>query len=127
MAVQAQSLASYFDSETAKVLRACTACGKCVEVCPVVPYAGLKECDPKTVAHSVIDFLAHRSPLTGASATFAHACNGCGVCVRSLASIVLASTSILRGLTPSGHAGMHSPHPLHACAKVAEAPVSGER
>ena len=37
MAAQTQSLASYFDSETAKVLGACTACGKCVEVCPVVP------------------------------------------------------------------------------------------
>ncbi len=81
MAAQAQSLANYFDSETAKVLGACTACGKCVEVCPVVPYAGLKDADPKTVAHGVVDFLAHRAPLAGVSATFAHACNGCGECI----------------------------------------------
>src|SRR5581483_5963663 len=37
MNTAAQTLASYFDSETAKVLSACTACGKCVEVCLVVP------------------------------------------------------------------------------------------
>jgi ferredoxin len=49
MAAKAQSLVSYFDSEIAKVLGACTACGKCVEVCPVVPYAGLKDADPKAV------------------------------------------------------------------------------
>src|SRR5260370_17338613 len=81
MAAQAQSLASYFDSEIAQVLGACTACGKCVEICPVVPYAGLKDADPKAVAHGVVDFLAHRAPLTGSSATFAHACNGCGECI----------------------------------------------
>ena len=34
MAVHAQSLANYFDSETAKVLGACTACGKCAAVAP---------------------------------------------------------------------------------------------
>ena len=81
MAAQAQSLANYFDSETAKVLGACTACGKCVEVCPVVPHVGLKDANPETVAHGVVDFLAHRAPLAGASATFAHACNGCGECI----------------------------------------------
>jgi heterodisulfide reductase subunit D len=81
MAPQEQSLANYFDSETAKILGACTACGKCVEVCPVVPYAGLKDADPKTVAHGVVDFLAHRAPLAGASASFAYTCNGCGECI----------------------------------------------
>jgi heterodisulfide reductase subunit D len=81
MNTAAQTLASYFDSETAKVLSTCTACGKCVEVCPVVPYAGLKEADPKAVAGGVLDFLAHRAPLDGAPATFAHACNGCGECI----------------------------------------------
>jgi ferredoxin len=55
MNTAAQTLASYFDSETAKVLSACTACGKCVEMCPVVPYTGLKEADPKAIAHGVVD------------------------------------------------------------------------
>src|SRR5690242_7829621 len=81
MALQAQSLANYFSSETAMVLGACTACGKCVEVCPGVPSAGLKDPDPKAVAHGVVVFLAHRAPLAGASATFAHAGNGCGECI----------------------------------------------
>jgi heterodisulfide reductase subunit D len=81
MSTQMQSLSSYFDSETSKVLRACTACGKCVEVCPVVPYAGLKDSDPKAVAQGVIDFLAHREPLTVNAAAFVHACNGCGECI----------------------------------------------
>lgn len=81
MAAQEQSLAKYFDSETAKILGACTACGKCVEICPVVPYAGLKDADPKAVAHGVVDFLAQRARLAGASASFAHTCNGCGECI----------------------------------------------
>ncbi len=76
-----QTLASYFDRETAKVLGACTACGKCVEVCPVVPYVGLKGAEPKAVASGVLDFLAQRAPLTEAAAAFAHACNGCGECI----------------------------------------------
>ena len=76
-----QSLASYFEGETAKVLNACTACGKCVEVCPVVPYAGLQGANPKTVVSGVLDFLARRAPLTEAAAAFAHACNGCGECI----------------------------------------------
>jgi heterodisulfide reductase subunit D len=81
MNAQAQSLTSYFAYETSKVLRACTACGKCVEVCPVVPYAGLKDSEPKTVAQGVIDFLASREPLSREAAAFAHACNGCGECI----------------------------------------------
>jgi Fe-S oxidoreductase len=77
----AQTLASYLESEIANVLDACTACGKCVEICPVVPYVGLKAADPKAVMHGVVDFLAHRRPLEGDSATFAHSCNGCGECI----------------------------------------------
>ncbi len=76
-----QKLASYFESETAKVLGACTACGKCVEVCPVVPYVGLKEAEPQTVMRGVVDFLGRRAPLAGAAAAFAQACNGCGECI----------------------------------------------
>ena len=49
--------------------------------------------------------------------------NACGVWLWTVETLEQVSMIILRGFTPSGHAGMQSPHPLHCLAQVAE--VSG--
>ena len=63
------------------LLSACTGCGRCVEVCPVVPFAGLSGADPKAIVSGVLGALAATAPLTGHAATWAHQCNGCGECI----------------------------------------------
>jgi heterodisulfide reductase subunit D len=109
MTSQPQTLASYLDSETAKVMSACKACGKCVEVCPVVPYARLEDADPKAVTQGVIDFLAQRAPLAGDSARFAHACNGCGECIPACPEGVNPRKMLV--LANTMHAGGHTETP----------------
>ena len=63
------------------ILSACTGCGRCVEACPVVPFAGLSGADPKAIVSGVLDALGGGAPLSGDAATWAHQCNGCGECI----------------------------------------------
>jgi ferredoxin len=39
------ALQAYFDSETQEILDKCITCGKCVEVCPMLPYGNLQGAD----------------------------------------------------------------------------------
>jgi len=64
-----------------EIIDACTQCGRCVEVCPVVPFADLAHADPKQIVAGVIEALRGDAPLSAASAVWAHQCNGCGVCI----------------------------------------------
>lgn len=80
MATGALSLAEYLATETAAIATACTACGKCVEICPVTSYTELHGETPEAITRSVRGVLAGRAPSPGATA-WAHACNGCGECI----------------------------------------------
>lgn len=75
-----RSFAEYLATETAAIATACTACGKCVEVCPVVPYTELHGETPAAVTRSIRAVLTGGAPSAGAAA-WAHACNGCGECI----------------------------------------------
>lgn len=63
----------------------CTRCGACVEVCPVVPHAGLAELAesaPERIVDGVLDVLSGRSGrLEGPGHDWAHQCDGCGKCI----------------------------------------------
>lgn len=64
------------------ILDACTRCGSCVEVCPVVPFApGLAQADPKSVVSGVLEFVSNSTPMSANSDTWANQCNGCGDCI----------------------------------------------
>ena len=41
-------LRAYIEEETQEILEKCTTCGKCVEVCPMLPYGNLQGADPTT-------------------------------------------------------------------------------
>ena len=78
---EAISLEQFVEGEAKALADACTACARCVEVCPVVPHAGLEGAAPEPVA------AGFRSLLRGANgcpedtqAWLAH-CNGCGECI----------------------------------------------
>jgi Fe-S oxidoreductase len=50
-------LQAYIESETEAILEKCTTCGKCVEVCPMLPYGNLQGADPKHVVDGILDIL----------------------------------------------------------------------
>jgi heterodisulfide reductase subunit D len=50
-------LQAYLESETEDILQKCTTCGKCVEVCPMLPYGNLQGADSKHVVSGILDIL----------------------------------------------------------------------
>ncbi|MCK9510013.1 MAG: (Fe-S)-binding protein [Pigmentiphaga sp.] len=63
------------------IASACTRCGRCVEVCPVVPYVGLNDAKPAEVVDGVIEFSRGKAKLRDDSGTWITKCNGCGDCI----------------------------------------------
>jgi Fe-S oxidoreductase len=81
MSSSGPTLESYLRTQADAVLDACTLCGRCAEICPVVPSAGLEGEEPARIVGGVLDLLRLGTPLSGASAAWAHQCNGCGACI----------------------------------------------
>ena len=65
---------------SADVLDACTRCGRCVEVCPMVEPAGLDASRAPGIVSGVLDLLAGGAG-TEAAATWANVCTGSGYCI----------------------------------------------
>lgn len=79
-----KSLEDYVSSSWAEISEACTRCGKCVEVCPVVPFDPLlMGATPSEIVDGVIGFAEATSPrvLQPASKAWIEQCNGCGDCI----------------------------------------------
>lgn len=75
------SLQDYMHTASQGVLDACTRCGACVEICPVVPHAGAAEVEPALLVGGVLDVLRDGGPLQGHAAAWAGQCDGCGLCI----------------------------------------------
>jgi heterodisulfide reductase subunit D len=75
------SFQRYIEREIRDILQACTGCGICAEVCPILPYTTAAGRDPKRVVEGVLDIL-RGGPGSGASASWIEACAGSGVCVK---------------------------------------------
>ncbi len=73
---------SYMEAQIAHITEACTYCGKCYEVCPMVPYSGAKGADPERVTKSVVDILNGR-PHETEGAIWAKACQKSGICIEA--------------------------------------------
>ena len=65
---------------TQDVLDNCTACGRCVEVCPMPGPAGLDAADAPGIAAGVLAILRGETP-PAASARWASVCSGSGHCI----------------------------------------------
>ncbi|MFL6790597.1 MAG: (Fe-S)-binding protein [Bradyrhizobium sp.] len=76
-----QSLDAFLAAEADAIASACTRCGKCVEVCPVVPFSQAAGADPADVARGVADFLGVGTAMSGAAGGWLSSCNGCGECI----------------------------------------------
>ena len=65
---------------TDDVLDACTRCGKCVEVCPMIEPAGLDAANAAEIVTGVTDLLSGGAG-TGDAATWSSVCTGSGYCI----------------------------------------------
>ena len=69
------------DRRVADVLERCTACGACVEVCPMPGPAGLDASQSQTIAAGVLQILRGEAEPPAASARWAAVCSGSGHCI----------------------------------------------
>lgn len=75
------SLAAFLETAADEIAEACTRCGKCVEICPVVPFGPAAGAEPSAVAGDVVSFLTVGTTLGEAASAWAETCNGCGQCL----------------------------------------------
>lgn len=76
------------NGRTAEILERCTACGACVEVCPMPAPAGIDTADPRAIVSGVLALLRGEDHPADA-ARWAAVCSGSGTAFRpaSTASI----------------------------------------
>ena len=76
----AQAFVDSLAERSEGILDACTRCGRCVEVCPMVEPAGLDASQATGIVSGVLDLLAGGEG-SGAAATWANVCTGSGYCI----------------------------------------------
>jgi heterodisulfide reductase subunit D len=103
------TLEDHVREAAAGITDACTRCGRCVEVCPVVPFADLSHADPKRVVAGVLAALKGDAPLSAESATWAHQCNGCGACIPACPEGVNPRRMIMLANTQDARRGGSTP------------------
>ena len=79
-----QAFVDSLAERAAGVLDACTRCGRCVEVCPMVEPAGLDAAQAPGIVSGVLDLLAGGAG-TEDAARWANVCTGSGYCVPACA------------------------------------------
>lgn len=75
------SLEAFLRHSNDSFIDACTSCGKCVEVCPVTPVAGIDAKQGPQIVGSLLKLLDGGPVLEGDAKVWAHQCNGCGICI----------------------------------------------
>ena len=72
-------LPSLYKEERQKVIEECSACGLCIETCPVITFSALADENPTEIANSVIEVF-RGGPISELAFKRAFACVRCGVC-----------------------------------------------
>ena len=80
MGANADTFIQTLDQRTVDIVDACTACGKCADVCPTPGLIGITDQSSESLTQGVIDILAGRID-DGDSARWAQACCGTGHCL----------------------------------------------
>lgn len=102
-------LADFLNDEAAQIAAACTRCGKCVEICPVVPFGPMASVPAQDVVAPVLAFLAEGRSMSEAASAWTAACNGCGACIpacpeginpRKMLMLAAANQSAISSKTP---------------------------
>ncbi len=116
--MNAPALSEFVDRTAAGILDSCTTCGRCVEVCPVVPFANLAAAEPKAVVAGVLQALQGIAPMSSDSATWAHQCNGCGICIPACPEGVNPRQMIMLANTQDAKRGSATPQLFRKMARA---------
>lgn len=111
------SLADYVAHAAGGIVDACTRCGACVEICPVVPHAGVADVPPATVVGGVLDVLREHGALEGAAAAWAHQCDGCGKCIPACPEGINPRTMVMLALSVSAETHTDTPELFRKMAR----------
>ncbi|MDP6342734.1 MAG: (Fe-S)-binding protein [Alphaproteobacteria bacterium] len=109
MALQKQHLDDYLTIETGKLAAACTACGKCVEVCPVTPFTGTAPEDGPAVIGGLLSLLKDGGPMEPAARAWSDQCNGCGICIPACPEAVNPRRLVMLAQTAEARQGSATP------------------
>ena len=71
------------DARVQDILDHCSACGRCVEVCPTAEPGGVDRRDPPAVVTDVLAILRGAGNPTSAGARWAETCTGSGACLKA--------------------------------------------
>jgi Fe-S oxidoreductase len=69
----------FLADQTALVLERCTACGRCVEVCPMWPHSAARATPTAEVTQGIVSLLRSGEP-TAAARAFVETCSGSALC-----------------------------------------------
>ncbi len=71
------------DARVDDILSHCSACGRCVEVCPTATPAGIDTTDPTAIVRDVLDILRGSGDPASRGAQWAQTCTGSGACLKA--------------------------------------------
>lgn len=93
----AHPFVDYIDRSVSDITDACTRCGACAEICPVLPHTGV-DAPPSQLVVGVIDVLKDGGSLTGHAADWANQCDGCGACIPVCPEDINPRTMMMLGI-----------------------------
>lgn len=111
-------LNTFMSDKSAEITGACTSCGACVEICPVVPFAGIEQSEPKSIVDGVLDVLKNGGTLEGEAATWSHQCNGCGECIPACPEAINPRTMLMLANTASATEHTETPKLFRKMARA---------
>ena len=112
------SLEAYLSQSNAAYLDDCTRCGKCVEVCPVTPVAGIDASRSAEIVGSVVDLFDDGPALDGDAKVWAHQCNGCGLCIPECPENINPRRMIMLANTAESRQGSETPQLFRKMARA---------
>src|SRR5215510_9221895 len=83
MTPREQAFVSGLDERVQEILDQCSACGRCVEVCPTATPGGVDTSDPPAVVRDVLAILRGEGSRESAGGRWAETCTGSGRCLRA--------------------------------------------
>jgi Fe-S oxidoreductase len=81
MSTREAAFVTGLDEQVRQILEQCSACGRCVEVCPTADPAGVDRTDPPGVVRDVLAILRGDGEAASAGAKWAQTCTGSGRCL----------------------------------------------
>ena len=112
------SLEAYLEHSNAAYLDDCTRCGKCVEICPVTPVAGIDASRSGEIVGRVVDLLDDGPGLEGDAKIWAHQCNGCGLCIPACPESINPRRMIMLANTAESKQGSETPQLFRKMARA---------